>query len=409
VKEACQELNHNRRSTALTVIGMAWGIATVVLLLGYGSGLGTAIENIFTNFGSRVIAVSPGHTSLQAGGAKAGMEIQLEVDDVDLIRNSVPLVKHISPEVTKQCTVQANGRSYQFLIHANQPSIMDIHALQVDQGRFLVDEDVAQRAHVLVLSSEAKTKLFSSATALGATVRLDGFPFTVVGVLRPKMQFADGDNVNRILYVPFSAIDGIKSAAHLDSIWLNYDAGDYQQIERMLRGTLAAAHSFNSEDPHAVWIFNSMKQFSQFKTISFALKLFLVFIGTITLGIGGVGLMNIMLASVTNRTREIGLRKAVGACKRDILLQFLTEAMAITAMGGMIGIGLAVVVSFSVGSITLYSAIATHAEAGDIRLAIPAGNLMLATVILFLVGMITGVVPALRAAQLAPMEALRHE
>jgi putative ABC transport system permease protein len=201
----------------------------------------------------------------------------------------------------------------------------------------------------------------------------------------------------------------LKDTHYLDSIWFNYETPEYEKLEQSAREVMAAEHKFNQTDRRALRIFNLMEQVHQFEVITIGLKILLGFIGTLTLGIGGVGLMNIMLVSVTQRTREIGVEKALGARRADILLQFLAEALTITFIGGLLGIVLAYAVSLSVGRLTLYSAIAKNGEAGDIRLVIAPGILIVATLILTVVGLISGMIPALRASRLDPIEALRYE
>jgi len=408
LNEAYGAMQHNRKRATLTMLGMAWGIATVILLLAYGEGFGTAVEHIFEAFGAKVIGIFPGRTSMQVGGAKAGTQVRLTVDDVARLQDSVPTIKHVTPELWKDATVQADNRSYQLQVIGNNPNTQAIRVLKVDTGRFFNEEDSIQRARVAVIGSEAKTKLFSGRFAVGEQIRINGITFQVIGVLEPKMQEGN-DNINRIIYVPFTTAGDLKNSQYIDAIWLDYEGMDWEKTERMVRQSLASSHQYNPEDHRAVFLFNSMKQLHQFQIISMGLKVLLAFIGTLTLGIGGVGLMNIMLVSVQQRTREIGTLKALGAKKRSILFQFLAEALAISFAGGICGIGLAYLVSLSVGRLTLYSALAKNAEAGDIRLIIDPTNLVVATAILILVGLVSGMLPAIKASRLSPIEALRYE
>jgi putative ABC transport system permease protein len=407
-EQAYSALKHNRRRAALTMLGMAWGIATVVILLAYGAGFERAIMTVFSSFGSNMIAVFPNRTSMQAGGSKAGAEIRFTLEDLDLITNAVPMVKRTSPMVDKQTNVRYDTRAFTFRTTGVYPSWMQIRRMDLAEGRTLTEEDQSTRARVVVIGDEVKKKLFSGQLAIGNSIRIDGISFQIIGILKHKVQDGD-DNDNRMLIVPFSSFGDLKDTHYLSGVFIEYEGMAYQKVGDAVRQVLAAHHNFKPEDKQAVFVWNLMEDISQFRIVTTGIKILLTFIGFLTLGIGGVGLMNIMLVAVTQRTREIGVEKALGARKRHILVQFLSEAMAITFTGGLLGVVAAYLISTIIGSLPLFSAFADDAKDADIHLHIDPTILLLSTIILAFVGIVSGMLPAIKAARMDPVEALRYE
>jgi putative ABC transport system permease protein len=406
-RQAYNALKHNRRRSILTMLGMAWGIATVVLLLAYGSGFERGLWVAFRSWGTNLVFVFPGRTSLQAGGTKAGSEIKLNVNDLDYLQAEVPLLKRISPEAFKQSTVAYGTRSGSYGISGVYPYYQRMRRIDVESGSFFTELDENTHSHVAILGADVKKKLFSGQNALGEKVRLDGISYEVIGVLKHVIQNGD-DNMNGKVYIPFSAMSDLTNTYYLNAVAMEYE-GDHAKVAEAVRRSMAFHHEFDPKDKRAIFIFDVFADLLDLRVITTGIKILLGFIGLLTLGIGGVGLMNIMLVSVTQRTREIGVEKALGARGWHILVQFLSEALAITLIGGIAGVLLAYLVSWSVGSLTLWSAFADNGKDGDIRLTIDSATLIASTLILGFVGIISGMLPAIKASRLDPIEALRYE
>ena len=408
--EAWKSLRFHARRSILTMLGIAWGIATVVLLLAYGSGFQRAVLMALESFGGQAIYIFPGRTSQQAGGEKAGKQIRLQLADMEAIAAGVPLVKSVSPEVSASMKVSYGARAQDFNVSGVYPVLARIRRMEISEGRWIDEADVLEHARRAVIGDEVKRRLFSGRPAIGEAIRINGVSFDVLGVLIKKVQDTDEPD-SRYVYLPFTAMTLLRDTRYLDSIAVEAEtSGAHAQVVQQIRQRLGERLGFRSTDRRALGIWDVVNTLDEVHVITDSLRVLFAFIGALTLTIGGVGVMNIMLVSVMQRTREIGTQKSLGARRRHILFQFLAEALLITFAGGVLGMALAGGITAALGPLPLWSAIyGEEARDADLVLRISWPILGMSTAILTIVGITAGLWPAVRASRLNPVEALRHE
>ena len=410
--EALNALSHYKLRSALTMLSVIWGVASLMLLLSYGQGFGLALTKAFDQIGKDLIVIFPGQTSLQAGGERSGRRILLELDDVEAIREGVPTVEAISPEVRRFLPVSLGYRVRDYSIAGVYAAFERIRGMELDTGRFLSEDDVLHRRRVVVIGAKLKTELFSGRPAIGSEVKINGVRFAVIGVLRKKTQITNYNMPDDMTaFIPYTSLSTLMDIRYLNNIVVLPVSNRFRdRLIPDLRAALARAHNFNVRDERAVEILDWNKFRGLVENLSLGLNLLLTIIGALTLSIGAVGVMNIMLVSVTERTREIGVLKALGARRRHILAQILLEGTTLTAAGGLGGFLLAAGITRLIGSLPLLGPLFEDTSGqGDVHLGISFSALLISSAVLIAVGLVAGLIPAIRAARLDPVQAIRSE
>jgi putative ABC transport system permease protein len=411
-KQAWTALGRNPVRSFLTMSGISWGIVAVTLLLSYGAGFRSVLMYTFEVFGKGAVIAWPGTTSEQAGGERAGKPVRFEAEDAEWVKAQSPLIRRVTRETVKFQGVSYGERLKDSAVRGVFPEYGDMRNEIPSDGRWISPEDIAERRRVVFLGAELRKKLFSGEPAVGETVRIKGVAFTVIGSM--DMKFSDSCYFNcddSSAFIPYTAAGDLWDTKYASVlVWEPIAPGFEAAAMTQFRTAIANRQHFSPSDKRAITMFGREEFKPIMEGITIGIEALLFLIGAMTLGIGGVGVMNIMLVSVEERVREIGLRRALGARKAQIRWQFLLEALVMTIAAGAIGMLLSWGLTVAIGTLPFLGP-AYEDESGkvDIHLTLSFMTMFLSSAILIIVGVISGWLPAMQAAKLDPVEALRYE
>jgi putative ABC transport system permease protein len=402
IVEALESLNSNKMRSGLTILGIIIGVGAVIAMLAVGTGAQDTITGSISGIGSNLLFVMQGNPSQELTRVEP-----LTIEDARALLDQfqAPSVAAVAPVLNDSLSLTAGGEAARTMVYGVTPAYEEVRNYRVTEGEFITEEQNLGRASVVLLGPDTAEKLFGRREGLiGETIRIEGQPFRVTGVLESKGGSSFGSQ-DEIAIIPLSTAEA-RLIRHndnrLDMLLVQaVSASQVSQASEEVSQILRSRHRTKiGEDDFTIF---SQEDFVDIaKTITGVLTIFLGGIAGISLLVGGIGIMNIMLVSVTERTREIGLRKALGARKRDILIQFLTESSLLSLMGGVVGIGLGWLIAFIVGQIAV-------ANNTPFTPQISVDAILLATIFSTVVGLFFGLYPANRAANLEPVEALRHD
>ncbi len=399
LRMALRALGRNKMRTALTMLGVIIGVAAVICTVAIGEGATQRIQTAIENMGANMVWIEAGGVNLNGVRTGNGATKTLTLEDLKAIQDQIPLVSHVTPNVDGRAQVVFGNQNWYTSMRGISPDYLFVRKLAVERGTFFGQEEVDRADNVCDLGLTVANILFLNDDPIGQTVRVNNQPCKVIGILEPKGQSATGQDQDDMILMPYSTVQKkIKGINWLNDIWASAATpGVIPEAEREITDLLRERHHLRTGQPddfnirHPVEIANAMADSARM------MEILLASIASIALFVGGIGIMNIMLVSVTERTREIGVRMAVGATEKAVQLQFLSEAIVMSLMGGAIGLVLGMFGSVFIARILQWPT------------SVPLSAILIAFVFSACVGIFFGYYPAWKAASLDPIEALRYE
>lgn len=398
-----RDMRSQKLRTFLTVFGITWGTISVVLLLGFGVGMGRQLIKNMHGLGEGIIILWPGRTSVAYQGLNKGRALHFREEDTFLIKQEIAQIKYISPEYSRyEVKLKHEKNTYSTQIRGIYPVWNEMRNVIPERGgRFINDRDLEQKRRVIFLGNKVKEELFKDKPAIGKYVFVDRVPFQVVGILIQKTQNSSyGTRDEAAVCIPATTFASFFGHKYINNMIIQaYDPRNNELIQKKLIQVLGKKYKFHPEDTEALWIWDTMEGEKVFQAFSIGFNIFLGIVGAFTLIVGGIGVSNIMNVVVEERTKEIGLKMALGAKKKFVLIQFLFETLLVTLIGGAIGL------TISYGIVAIFPSSSIEEWIG--RPTFSLGVAVVTVCLLGLIGFISGFGPARRAANLNPVEALR--